>query len=182
MAGAAGRTGCVREGGAPVSAAGAGRGGPPAAAGGSAAGRAGRGRAGMAATAAAGRGVSITHCDALVAYPGWEPPVVIVSDGPYGLGMFDGDPHGVGGLAGFYEPHVIEWSKRSTNQTTLWFWCTEIGWATVHPVLERHGWRYAGFNVWDKGLGHIAGNVNTRTIRRFPVVTEACAQYVMDNS
>ena len=57
--------------------------------------------------------------------------------------MFDGDPYGVEGLADFYEPHVIEWSKRSTNQTTLWFWCTEIGRATVHPVLERHGWRYA---------------------------------------
>ena len=130
--------------------------------------------------AAAGQRVSITHGDALAAYPKWKTPVVIVSDGPYGLGMFDGDPYGVEGLADFYGPHVIEWSKRSTNQTTLWFWCTEIGWATVHPVLERHGWRYTSCHVWNKGLGHIAGNVNTRTISKFPVVTEVCVQYVMD--
>ena len=135
---------------------------------------------GRAAQGAAAPPVSITHGDALAAYPRWRPPVVIVSDGPYGLGMFDGDPHGVEGLADFYEPHVIEWSKHSTNQTTLWFWCTEIGWATVHPVLERHGWRYASCHVWNKGLAHIAGNVNTGTIRKFPVVTEVCAQYVMD--
>lgn len=120
--------------------------------------------------------MSITYGDALAAYPKRKTPAVIVSDGPYGLGMFDGDPYGVEGLADFYEPHVIEWSKRSTNQTTLWFWCTEIGRATVHPVLERHGWRYASCHVWNKGLAHVAGNVNTGTIRKFPVVTEVCVQ------
>lgn len=124
--------------------------------------------------------MSITYGDALAAYPKRKTPAVIVSDGPYGLGMFDGDPYGVEGLADFYEPHVIEWSKRSTNQTTLWFWCTEIGRATVHPVLERHGWRYASCHVWNKGLAHVAGNVNTGTIRKFPVVTAVCVQYVMD--
>ena len=133
-----------------------------------------------AALGMAGPRVSITHGDALAAYARWKTPVVIISDGPYGLGMFEGDPDGADGLAEFYEPHVILWSKHSTNQTTLWFWCTEIGWATVHPVLERHGWRYINCHVWNKGIGHVAGNVNTRTIRKFPVVTEVCVQYVMD--
>ncbi len=31
--------------------------------------------------------------------------------------------------------------------------------------------------VWDKGIAHIAGNVNGDTIRRFPVVTEVCVFY-----
>ena len=31
--------------------------------------------------------------------------------------------------------------------------------------------------TWDKGLAHIAGNVNGKTIRRFPVVTELCVLY-----
>jgi site-specific DNA-methyltransferase (adenine-specific) len=35
-------------------------------------------------------------------------------------------------------------------------------------------------NIWDKGKGHIAGNVHTAKIRRFPVVTEICVQYVME--
>jgi len=50
----------------------------------------------------------------------------------------------------------------------------------VHPILERYGWRYVNCNVWDKGKGHMAGNVNTGRIRRFPVVTEVCVQYVLE--
>ncbi len=47
-------------------------------------------------------------------------------------------------------------------------------------MLERYGWRYVNANVWNKGKAHIAGNVNTAKIRRFPVVTELCAQYVFE--
>jgi site-specific DNA-methyltransferase (adenine-specific) len=62
----------------------------------------------------------------------------------------------------------------------LWFWNSEIGWAAVHPILEKYGWRYIGANIWDKGKGHIAGNVNTARVRQFPVVTEMCVQYVFE--
>jgi site-specific DNA-methyltransferase (adenine-specific) len=31
--------------------------------------------------------------------------------------------------------------------------------------------------VWDKGLAHIAGNVNGKTIRQYPVVSEICVLY-----
>ena len=31
--------------------------------------------------------------------------------------------------------------------------------------------------IWDKGLAHIAGNVNGKTIRQLPVVTEVAALY-----
>ena len=40
-----------------------------------------------------------------------------------------------------------------------------------------HGWRYEETVVWDKGLAHIAGNVNSRTIRGLPVVTEIAVRY-----
>ena len=46
--------------------------------------------------------------------------------------------------------------------------------------LEKYGWRYVNANVWNKGKGHIAGNVNTKKIRRFPVTTEVCVQYVFE--
>jgi site-specific DNA-methyltransferase (adenine-specific) len=62
--------------------------------------------------------------------------------------------------------------------TTLWFWNTEVGWAEVHPILKKHGWIYRSCNVWNKGIGHVSGNTNTKTLRRFPVVTEICAHYV----
>ena len=111
-------------------------------------------------------------------YNGWPDPTCIVSDGPYGLDGFPGDLRVASGLADWYEPHIRAWSAKATPQTTLWFWNSELGWATVHPVLQAFGWEYRSCHVWNKGLGHIAGNANTRTLRKLPVTTEVCVQYV----
>lgn len=116
--------------------------------------------------------------DALEWYARWPRPTVIVSDGAYGVAGFPGDPPTHAGLADWYAPHVAAWSERALPSTTLWFWGTELGWATVHPLLDRHGWVYRSCHVWDKGIAHVAGNANTRTLRKFPVVSEVCVQYV----
>jgi hypothetical protein len=112
----------------------------------------------------------------------WPAPDVIVSDGGYGVLGFEGDTSDHLGLPEWYEPHVAAWSRKAKPSTVLWFWNSEIGWAAIHPILERHGWRYINANIWNKGKGHIAGNVNTTKIRRFPVVTEVCVQYVFEAS
>lgn len=131
-------------------------------------------------TAWSGEFISIFQGDSLSQYERWPTPTVIVSDGGYGVLGFEGDTSDHSDLPAWYAPHVAAWSKHATPATTLWFWNSEIGWAAVHPVLERHGWRYVNANVWNKGKGHIAGNVNTQKIRRFPVVTEVCVQYVLE--
>ena len=111
-------------------------------------------------------------------YAGWPTPTCIVADGPYGLSGFPGDLPTADGLAEWYRPHVEAWTRRSTPQTTLWFWNSELGWATVHSLLAEYGWEYRSCHIWNKGIGHVAGNSNTRTLRKFPVITEVCAQYV----
>lgn len=123
------------------------------------------------------RGSVIEFADALDRYQYWGAPTAIIVDGPYGVGGFPGDPPTPAGLADWYAPHAAMWARYSLPSTTLWFWGTELSWATVHPVLALHGWEYRTAHVWDKGVGHIAGNVNGNTIRRFPVVTEICVQY-----
>jgi site-specific DNA-methyltransferase (adenine-specific) len=123
---------------------------------------------------------SISLGDSLGFYERWPTPTTIVSDGAYGVLGFEGDTSDHSDMPQWYEPHVAAWSRAATPQTTLWFWNSEIGWAAVHPVLERHGWRYQNANIWDKGIAHIAGNVNTTKIRRFPVVSEVCVQYVFE--
>lgn len=125
-------------------------------------------------------GITLAYGDSLEQYANWDPPTVIVSDGAYGILGFEGDTSDHLDMPEWYEPHIKSWTERSTAQTTLWFWNSEIGWAAVHPVLERYGWRYMNANSWNKGKGHIAGNVNTGRIRRFPVVTEMCVQYVLE--
>ena len=111
------------------------------------------------------------------AYDQWPAPATIISDGAYGVRGFHGDTTGPDGLVEWYQHHVEAWSKAALPSTTLWFWNTEIGWATVHPLLVAHGWQYVQTITWDKGLSHIAGNVNGKTIRRFPVATEVAVLY-----
>ncbi len=122
----------------------------------------------------------LEQADALERYAQWPKPTVIIADGVYGVGGFPGDPPTVDGLANWYAPHIAEWARHALPETTLWFWGTEIGWATVHPVLALHGWEYRGLHVWDKSIAHIAGNVNSKTIRSFPIVTEVCARYIRE--
>ncbi|HEX4254047.1 MAG TPA: DNA methyltransferase [Streptosporangiaceae bacterium] len=117
------------------------------------------------------------HGDVLNAYAGWPDPATIVSDGAYGVRGFHGDTTGPGDLVDWYRPHLEHWRRAARPATTLWFWNTELGWATVHPLLAEHGWDYVQTVTWDKGLAHIAGNVNGQTIRRFPVVSEVCVLY-----
>jgi hypothetical protein len=120
---------------------------------------------------------SLHRGDALKAYRRWPTPTTIISDGAYGVRGFNGDTIGPEGLADWYAPHVKAWTAAASPATTLWFWNTEVGWASVHPQLVASGWDYVQLITWDKGLAHIAGNVNSRTIRTFPVVTEVCAFY-----
>lgn len=123
-------------------------------------------------------GATVLHCDdALDMYSSWPAPDMIHVDGPYGVSGYPGDPATPSTLAEWYTPHVRAWSDAAAPATTLWFWGTEISWAVVHPVIEANGWDYEGLHVWDKGIAHVAGNVNSKTIRGFPVVTEVCARY-----
>ena len=110
-------------------------------------------------------------------YGNWPAPDLIVSDGAYGVRGFRGDTTDVSGLAEWYKPHVLAWAKAAKPSTSLWFWNTEVGWATVHPLLLATGWEYVQLAVWNKGLAHIAGNVNGKTIRQLPIVTEVSALY-----
>lgn len=107
----------------------------------------------------------------------WPSPTCIIADGPYGLGKFPGEPKTPERLGEWYAPHIAAWSEKATPETTLWFWNSELGWATVHPTLELLGWQYEECVIWDKGVAHVAGNCNSKTIRGVPVVTEVAVRY-----
>lgn len=119
----------------------------------------------------------IYNSDAMECYGEWPEPTVIMVDGPYGIGGFPGDPRATDALPSWYAPHIAEWSRRALPSTTLWFWGTELGWSKVNPLLETNGWNYEQAFIWNKGISHVAGNVNSLTIRSAPVVTEICVRY-----
>lgn len=119
------------------------------------------------------------YCDDTInLYSLWKRPTVIMCDGPYGINGYPGDLVSTDGLSEWYEKHVNEWNKYATPKTTLWFWNTEQGWASVHPMLVRNGWEFKACNIWNKGKSHVAGNTNIKTLSHLPVVTEVCVQYV----
>ncbi len=115
--------------------------------------------------------------DALDAYAQWDAPSCIIADGPYGLGKYPGEPLSPDRLADWYAPHAEAWARHALPSTTLWFWNSEIGWAKAHPALEAAGWEYEETVIWDKGIAHVAGNCNSKTIRGVPVVTELAVRY-----
>jgi hypothetical protein len=123
-------------------------------------------------------GVTIHHADVEACYEIWPSPICIIADGPYGVSGFPGDPPTAEALPEWYRPHIQRWAHHSTPETTLWLWNTEIGWALLHGGLVEAGWEYRSCHIWNKGLGHVAGNANSLTLRKFPVVTEVCVQYV----
>lgn len=118
-----------------------------------------------------------SNCDVLSVYDEWPTPDLIISDGAYGLGLFPGEPKDNSGLVEWYAPHFQAWTRHSRPGTTLWFWNREIGWSVIHPSLEKMGWQYEEIVVWNKGISHLAGNVNSKTIHRLPVVTEIAVRY-----
>lgn len=120
---------------------------------------------------------NLFHGDVREVYNQWPTPTTIISDGAYGVRGFHGDTVDSTDLVDWYREHIEAWTTAATPGTTLWFWGTEVGWATVHAELDRQGWDYVQTVIWDKGLSHIAGNVNGKTIRQFPVVTEVCVLY-----
>ena len=122
--------------------------------------------------------VDFSNSDAMALYQEWDSPVAIICDGPYGINGFPGDLLSDLELGAWYEPHIAKWSKKATPMTTLWFWNTEQGWANVHPILLKYGWEFKACNIWNKGMSHVAGNTNTKTLSHLPVVTEVCVQYV----
>ncbi|MCH4852736.1 site-specific DNA-methyltransferase [Bifidobacterium pseudolongum] len=125
----------------------------------------------------ADRMYELHHGNVSEMYDQWPSPDLIVSDGAYGVRGFRGDTTDTSGLVEWYKPHALAWAKAAKPSTSLWFWNTEVGWATVHPLLLATGWEYVQLAIWDKGLAHIAGNVNGKTIRQLPVVTEVAALY-----
>lgn len=120
----------------------------------------------------------LCYGDVLDFYGLWNTPKLILSDGPYGLGLFPGEPKSPKLLAEWYKPHIEAWTRNADSTTTLWLWNTEQGWASIHNLLLEYGWIYQETTIWDKGIGHIAGKVNSKTIRSLPVVTEIAVRYI----
>src|SRR5579863_9808002 len=91
--------------------------------------------------------IKIYHSNFLECCASWDTPTVIISDGPYGISGFEGDMKSTEELQNWYDPFFDVWTSCSTPNTTLWFWNTEPGWASVHNLFISKGWDFVNCHI-----------------------------------
>ena len=121
----------------------------------------------------------IYHARAEEVYPLLPDAVCAMAhvDGPYAMGKAAWDRQGISGLVEWYEPHVEEWSRILTPSASIYHWGTAESEGEVRALYRRYGWTFRGLIIWDKGLGSIAGKIDTEAMRMWPDVTEVCGFY-----
>ncbi len=122
----------------------------------------------------------VWHGDSLDIYPRLAPGSfsLVISDGPYGIGKDRRwDPSKVSELPGLYRPHIEAWGRLCAPAASVYLWGTSASWAAVHPVMLEHGWTFRALVTWDKGLGFLAGKIDTEACRTWPDVTEVAGFY-----
>ena len=82
---------------------------------------------------------SLYRGDALAAYDGWLAPTVIVSDGPYGLGKFPGEPTSPDALAEWYAPHAAAWAMPVGGVAQLLYMWWEMHKLGLRVTLGKPG-------------------------------------------
>ena len=101
-------------------------------------------------------------------------------DGPYGLSKAEWDKMGIDGLADWYAPHLARVTSLMLPSATVYLWNTAEGWARLDPVMRGLGWTSRALLTWNKGMGALAGRLDTEKIRCWPDVTEVCGVYQRD--
>jgi DNA modification methylase len=121
------------------------------------------------------------HGDSLEVYPLLEEGLVelVICDGPYGLQIGDEEWDRVDDLVALYEPHVAAWDRVCAPGASVYLWGSEQAWATLHPLMLRHGWRFQSLITWDKGSAP-SQKCERAMARNWPVATEVAGFYQRD--
>ena len=106
--------------------------------------------------------------------PGYTLAIV---DGPYGMGKAAWDRVSIDGLADWYAPHIARVSALLGASASVYLWNTAEGWARIDPVMRANGWTFRGLVTWNKGLGAMAGKIDTEAMRTWFDVTEVAGFY-----
>jgi hypothetical protein len=96
-----------------------------------------------------------------------------ISDGPYGISKAVWDR--IASLPDFYRPHIAEWTRISAPSSSLYFWSTSEGWASVHPEIVAAGWTFRCLIVWVKPNAASIKSGENHTA--WPDITEVCGFY-----
>lgn len=98
-------------------------------------------------------------------------------DGPYAVGKAGWDKMKLSALADWYAPHIDAWGRLLAPSASIYHWGNAASWAAVNGAYLERGWAFRGLITWDKGIGFLAGKIDTARMRMWPDTTEICAFY-----
>ena len=112
-------------------------------------------------------------------YPLLKPGSVslVLSDGPYGMSKAAWDRMKPRDLPEWYGPHIEAWGQVCGKSATVYLWGTDEGEGYLRDPMRAAGWTYQGSVVWDKGIGFMAGKMDTAACRSWYDLTERCGVY-----
>ena len=90
--------------------------------------------------------IFLFNSEAMLKYEAWPTPTIIICDGPYGVRGFKGDLVSEFGLAEWYEPHIIEWSKKYSvlyidkTYSNCSYHFKDRGAKTVEVLITNYKW------------------------------------------
>jgi site-specific DNA-methyltransferase (adenine-specific) len=100
---------------------------------------------------------------------------LIISDGPYGMSKAEWDRSTGPALREWYRPHVEAWGRLAAASASVYLWGTSESWATLHPLMLEHGWRFRVLVTWEKT--NPLSMKGTEDATCWPDVTEVCGLY-----
>ena len=80
----------------------------------------------------------------------------------------------------WYAPHLEQVSRILAPSANLYVWGTDDSASALRELVGSMGWTRRTRIIWDKGLGCMAGKIDTNAIRRFYDLTEVCDHYQRD--
>jgi len=80
----------------------------------------------------------------------------------------------------WYRPHLEQVSRILAPSANLYVWGTDDSASALRELVGSMGWTRKRRVTWDKGIGCMAGKVDTNALRGFYDVTEVCDHYQRD--
>lgn len=101
-----------------------------------------------------------------------------IVDGPYGLSKADWDTFkSWDHFVEWYRPELQELSRVLAESANVYLWGTDTSASALRPLMAELGWKRRTRVIWDKGIGFMAGKIDTAAMTNHYDLTEVCDHY-----
>ena len=101
-----------------------------------------------------------------------------IVDGPYNMKKADWDTfRDWDHFVAWYRPELEELTRVLDTSANVYLWGTDTSASELRPLMAELGWRRRTRVIWDKGIGFMAGKIDTAAMTNHYDLTEVCDHY-----